>query len=57
MPPGPEPSLAPSQMPREEEPAPCARDIIPFMLSIKMESLLPRGRIQPNSHSNSHTQG
>jgi len=46
MPLGPEPSLASSRTPREEEPAPCARDIIPLMLSITMEALLPRGRIR-----------
>jgi len=49
MPLGPEPSLAPSRKPREEEPAPCARDNIPLMLSITMEALLPRGRIQSKS--------
>jgi len=49
MPPGPEHSLAPSRTPREEEPAPSARDNIPLMLSITMEALLPRGRIQSNS--------
>ena len=48
MPPGPEPSLAPSRTPREEEPAPSARDNIPLMLFITMEALLPRGRIQTN---------
>jgi len=45
-PPGPEPSLAPSWTPREEESAPSARDNIPLMLSITMEALLPRERIQ-----------
>ena len=49
MPPGPEPSLAPSRTPRKEEPAPSAQDNIPLMLSITVKALLPRGRIQSNS--------